>query len=249
MTLSGQEIDAFLVPLAVRPGTILETGDVFSFSAHLAPTLSAKVDVTITGPNGFSQIISGRSNTIGYFYDPTQDFEIKTPGIYHVRAIATFDSPTSAGPMSAPFPTGTVLGAADGGFDIYVVPKNSPLIQTSHPEWSVVMGLPKVPLIVGAPRGVKSEAVHYTIGMPGFVLESGTVELTDGWAVVEYDPIRLAQTFPNIDTRWSRTSKHPKRVGLVDTVWVSVLLVSDEGNYYARHFTLQGPDLYTQNQE
>ena len=73
MTLSGEEIDAFVVPLAVRPGTILETGDTFSFSAHLAPTLPARVDVTVAGPNGFSRTISGRANTIGYFYDPGCD--------------------------------------------------------------------------------------------------------------------------------------------------------------------------------
>ena len=50
MTIAAEEIDAFVVPLAVRPGTILETGDTFSFSAHLAPTLPAKLDVIVTGP-------------------------------------------------------------------------------------------------------------------------------------------------------------------------------------------------------
>jgi hypothetical protein len=110
MVLKGEEIDAFVTPLAVRPGTILESGDTFSFSAQLAPTLSAKVDVKVTGPQGFTKTISGRANAIGYFYDPAQDFEITTPGVYHVAVNATFDSPTSAGPMTEPYPTGTVLG-------------------------------------------------------------------------------------------------------------------------------------------
>ena len=122
MTIAAEEIDAFVVPLAVRPGTILETGDTFSFSAHLAPTLPAKLDVIVTGPRGFSQGISGRANSIGYFYDPDQDFQVATAGVYHVAVTATFDAPTSAGPISPPYPTGTVLGAVEAGFDIYVVP-------------------------------------------------------------------------------------------------------------------------------
>ena len=138
MTMADEEIDAFVVPLAVRPGTILETGDTFSFSAHLAPTLPAEVDVAVTGPDRFSKSFRGRANAIGYFYDPEQDFQVTTPGVYHVSVTATFDSPTSAGPMSPPYPTGTVLGAVEQGFDFYVVAKDSQVVLTPHPDWSVV---------------------------------------------------------------------------------------------------------------
>ena len=82
--------------------------------------------------------------------------------------------------------------------------------------------------------------------MPGFLLEEGTTELTAGWSTIVYDPRRLARKFPNIDTDSGRAALV---AGLVDTVWVSLLLAADDGNFYARHFTLQGPDLYTPNQE
>jgi len=241
MTLAGEEIDAFVVPLGVRPGTILEAGDSFSFSAQMAPTLPAAAEVTITGPGGFSQTIRGRANAIGYFYDPGQDFQVTAPGVYHVAVTATFDSPTSAGPMSRPFPTGTVLGAVDQGFDIYVVPKDGSGLPTPHPAFSAVRGMTAVPLIVESAE-TNSGVVHYTIGMPGHLLEEGTVDLTDGWATITYDPRRLSRTFHNIDTGFSRTDFFP--AGLVDTVWVNVLLEGDDGGFYARQFTLQGPDLY-----
>ena len=245
ITLAGEEIDAFVVPLAVRPGTILETGDTFSFSAHLAPTLPARVDVTIDGPGGFSRSVRGRANSIGYFYDPAEDFQVTTPGVYHVSVTATFDSPTSAGPMSPPYPTGTVLGAVKQGFDFYVVERDSPVVPTPHPDWSVVKGVTAVPLLVEAPEGVSSGTVHYTIGMPGFLLERGSVVLNHGHAAVVYDPIKLSRTFPNIDTRGSRTDRGRGAArGLVDTVWINVVLKADDGNFYARQFTLQGPDLY-----
>jgi len=242
MTLAGEEIDAFVVPLGVRPGTILEAGDSFSFSAQMAPTLPAGAEITVTGPGGFSQTISGRANAVGYFYDPSQDFQVSAPGVYHVAVTATFDSPTSAGPMSPPFPTGTVLGAVDQGFDIYVVPKDGPGLLTPHPAFSVVRGLTAVPLIVESPDETASGTVHYTIGMPGFLLEEGTQRLNDPWTTITYDPLRLSRTFPNIDTRSSRTDFSPP--GRVDTVWVNVLLEGDDGGFYARQFTLQGPDLY-----
>ena len=242
LTLDGDEIDAFVVPLAVRPGTILESGDTFSFSAQLAPTLPGRVDVTISGPDGFINTSSGRANAIGYYFNPSQDFSVTTPGLYHVSVTATFDSPTSAGPMSEPFPTGTVLGAVEGGFDVYVVPRNSPPLKTTHPQWSVLdeanKGVQDVTLIVGSPEEQPGK-VHFTIGMPGHLLDSGTVDLTDGWARIVYEPFALKRIFPNIDIT-GRLSEVP---GLADTVWINALLEADSGGFYARQFTLQGPDL------
>jgi hypothetical protein len=246
MVLKGEEIDAFVTPLAVRLGTILESGDTFSFSAQLAPTLSAKVDVKVTGPQGFTKTISGRANAIGYFYDPAQDFEITTPGVYHVAVNATFDSPTSAGPMTEPYPTGTVLGAIDRGFDIYVVSKDSPALPSPHPQWSAFEGMAPVPLLIGKPEGVSSGKVSYTIAMPGFLLETGQVPLARDYTRLVYDPIKLSQTFPNIDTECTRITcrQHQDGPRLVDTVWVNALLEGEDGKFYGRQFALQGSDLY-----
>ncbi|PZC50987.1 MAG: hypothetical protein DK304_000472 [Chloroflexi bacterium] len=238
LTLGGEDIDAFVVPLAVRPGTILESGDTFSFSAQLAPTLPGRVDVTISNSGEIVQTISGRANEIGYYYDPSQDFLIETPGTYHVTVTATFDSPTSAGPMSEPFPTGTVLGAVEGGFDIYVVPGDSPTLNTDHPKWSVMDGDKDVTFSIISPNEQQGVA-DFTIGMPGHLLHTGTVDVVDGRVEVVYSPLDLSKRFPNIDVL-GRTEFGP---GLADTIWVNVLLKTDSGGFYARQFTLQGPDL------
>ena len=79
----------------------------------------------------------------------------------------------------------------------------------------------------------------YTVGMPGFLLESDETPLDGNYAIIEYDPIRLNQTYPNIDVRASRTDRRGSgEPGLVDTVWVNALLEEDDGNFYARQFTL-----------
>ena len=75
--------------------------------------------------------------------------------------------------------------------------------------------------------------------MPGFLLESDETPLDGNYAIIEYDPIRLNQTYPNIDVRASRTDRRGSgEPGLVDTVWVNALLEGDDGNFYARQFTL-----------
>ena len=81
--------------------------------------------------------------------------------------------------------------------------------------------------------------MHFTIGMPGHLLDSGAVDMIGGWTKIVYDPLALRQTFPNIDLS-GRLSDVP---GLADTVWINVLLEADNGSFYARQFTLQGPDL------
>ena len=81
--------------------------------------------------------------------------------------------------------------------------------------------------------------------MPGFLLESDETLLDGNYTIIEYDPIKLSQTYPNIDVKASRTDRRNSgEPGLVDTVWVNVMLEGDDGNFYARQFTLQGPDLY-----
>jgi hypothetical protein len=240
LTVDGWPIEGFVVPLAVRPGTILEAGDPFSFAAQLAPTLPAAMSVVVTGPDDSEHTISGRANAIGYFYDPAQDFTVDLPGIYHITVTATFDAPTSAGPLSPPYPTGTILGAVSGGFDVYVVAKDTALLPTALPPWSVVAETGPVHLPVVAPPGTQTGTVHYTIAMPGFLLTSGAVLLNNGMATIIYDPITLNQTFPNLDLG-GRTAPTP---GLADTVWVSFAFEAADGRLYADHVTLQGPDVY-----
>src|SRR5207249_5894390 len=134
----------------------------------------AAMSVVVTGPGGASHTIAGRANAIGYFYDPAQDFTVDLAGVYHVAVTATFDAATSAGPMSTPYPTGMILGAVDGGFDVYVVAADTPSLPPGLPAWSVVHGTGPVDIPVVGPPGTESGTVRYTIAMPGYLLASGT---------------------------------------------------------------------------
>jgi len=234
LTVKGRELDAFVVPLAVRPGSILESGGAFSFSASLAPALPAAVEIVVSGPGDFRRTIKGRSNAIGYFYQPDADFLVERPGVYHVAVSAAFDSPTSAGPMQPPYPSGTVLGAVNNGFDFYVVDPRSSKAATKRPFRSVVPGVWPVSLDAAVPDGLRGGTLYYTIGMPGFQLETGSATLSGSEARVIYDPIAMNREFPNIDLA----------PGLADTIWASMILIGKDGTARARNFALEGPDLY-----
>ncbi|MGD8968697.1 MAG: carboxypeptidase-like regulatory domain-containing protein, partial [Anaerolineae bacterium] len=71
MVLKGEEIDVFFLPLGVRPGSVLEVGDAFSFSGHVAPPLDSRVTVTVTSPSDAVRTIDGHADKVGWFYDPS----------------------------------------------------------------------------------------------------------------------------------------------------------------------------------
>ena len=176
MTLEGQEIDLFLMPTAVRPGTILEVGDRFVFAGQVGPPLASKVTVRVTSPGGRVRTISGRANSIGYFSDPAGDFVVDEPGVWTVDVEVLHDGLTSAGPVEPPYPTGGVLGSADGRFQVYVVPKAMTQVDFGLPD----IGLYAVQFDGHLPRALRffpripegwSEVDGvYTISMPGFIL-------------------------------------------------------------------------------
>ena len=82
--------------------------------------------------------------------------------------------------MSPLYPTGTILGAVNGGFDVSVVAKDTASLSPGLPPWSVVQGTGPVNIPVVAPPGTETGTVRYTIAMPGYLLVSGTTSLVQG---------------------------------------------------------------------
>jgi hypothetical protein len=68
--LKNRAIEMFFHPTAVRPGTILQAGEVASFAGQIGPTLPSEIEIVVTSPSGAARTINGRANSIGYFYQP-----------------------------------------------------------------------------------------------------------------------------------------------------------------------------------
>ena len=255
MTLKGQEIDLLLMPTAVRPGTVLEVGDRFVFAGQIGPPLASDVTVRVTSPGGQVRTINGRANSIGYFSDPAGDFVVDEPGVWTVKVEVVHDGMTSAGLVEPPYPTGGVLGSAGGRYQVYVVPKAAARIDFGLPNIGLYelefdgSGNP-APLrfFPRIPEGWIDLDAVFTISMPGFILEEGTLELRDYGLEIVYDPARLHEEFPNLDLSSRSGNGEP---GLSDEVFISVLLSGTDASgqrvYAAKVITLVGEDIYNLN--
>ncbi len=244
MTLKGREIDLFWHPTAVRPGTVLEIGNRVSFAGYFGPTLPCKLELTVTSPSGKVRHLAGQANQIGYFYDPDLDFYADEPGEWKVKVHGFFDGVTSAGQVTAPFPSGDVLGTADGVFSFYVVPRDAPALVVDKPEDSFVRpaeGAISIP--IANPTGLSQTKVKFTTTMPGFLLEQGQL----GGLSYTYDAPNLADDFPNLDL-----FDADGRAG-VDTITMSLLTEGNDGTgapqQRAKQLLLQGEELFNFPQE
>ncbi len=236
MTLGGQEIDLFIYLTGVRPGSVLEVGDVFSLAGAIGPPLPAKLSYTVAPPTGPPRAFTGQANRVGYYYDPSDDFVVEEPGPYLVDLQVLFDSTTSAGLVTEPFPTGSVLGAADGSFVVYVVTPDSPLLSSDQPEHTVVRPeqLPFEATVKG-PGGSPLQEARATVMMPGFRLDEKELAIQNGAAHISYSPFHYNQVFTMLDN------------DLVDVITISLFGRVAGGaldGYAARVLTLHGPDLF-----
>ena len=97
------------------------------------------------------------------------------------------------------------------------------------------------------PEGWSDVDGVYTISMPGFILEEGTLEPGEEGLEIVYDPVRPHEEFPNIDLR-ERGGEEP---GLSDEVFISVLLSGTDASALRVHaanvITLVGEDIYNMN--
>jgi hypothetical protein len=228
-------------PTAVRPGSVLEVGDLFAFAGSVAPTLPAQVTYRVHFPDGrTTRVYSGRANRIGYYYRPEDRFVCEVPGRYEVEVGVSFDGVTSAGPVEEPFPTGDVLGSTGGRFSFYVVPKDSPALPVRMPAVSTLAShTTPVDLVAGGGEAPLDQ-VHLTTMMPGFLLESRALALSSGGssAAYRYDPVVLARDSSMLDVR---TGLLPANANPAAGELITITLFGvNAGQHRARIVTLRG---------
>jgi hypothetical protein len=246
LTLKGQEVHAFILPTGTRPGAVLETGDTFRFAGHVMPTLDSRVAVTLTAPGGQQTLLGGQANPVGYYADPADDVTVGEAGLWSVDVRVWHDGRCSGGQTVPPYPSGDVLGSADGRYWFYVVPPGSqPLDVTSPAPGWLQWGQTVTPIDIqgSLPEGLSGATIEYTIAMPGYILERGQVTPAGSAYHITFDPVALQHDYPNLDLI-GRDSWH---AGLADTISIGLLLHGRQGDqavYRANTITLQGDQVY-----
>jgi len=249
LTLLGEDIDMLFLPKGVRPGDILEVGDMVSFSGHVGPPLDSRVDVVITSPSNVTRSGSWHANKVGWLYDPDFDFVADEPGRWTVEVFVEHDRDLAyaAHPWGCNCATGTVLGTS-GVFSFYVVQPDSLRMMIRSPmpgflPWPDGRSQPddRIELIIVRclnPAGVTT--LYYTIHDKGVVMAQGSLApSSSGTTWITYDPEELHQDFPML----SLTAHEGKWQGLSDEVTISVLAVGS-GPPQANVVTLIGEEVF-----
>ncbi len=195
LTLRGREVDLFVHLTGTRPGSVLEIGNRFALTGAVAPPVPARVEYTVTKPGGARLDFAGRANRVGYYYRPGDDFTVDQPGRWEVATKVVFDGKTSAGQVTEPFPTGDLLGTADGSFSVYVVRVDSEPVTFALPPESTVGRWETVEIEASAPPGLSGASTHVTTMIPGFVLDQRNLTGSS----YTFDRRPLAASFPMLD--------------------------------------------------
>ena len=188
--MKGHDVDIFIQPTSVGPGTILRTGDMFSFAGAIMPPLDSQIAITVTAPDGARHSGGGLANRVGYFYNPRNNFQIDEAGLWSVDVRVQHAGLCSGGATIPPYPFGDVLGSDGGRFWFYVVPQAAPLLDISVPAPGIIAfaeGVTPVVISGTLPTALSAAVVDYTITMPGFVLEHGS-------AMISGTPTRSSST-------------------------------------------------------
>jgi len=204
LKIGGKRYDVFLTFGAVGPGAVLEVGDRFSLAGVVWPPVSGHVEGEIISPSGERSALQVPAGPMGVFHlaGPIVD----EPGLWRVTAEGVCSGKTSAGTISdlvaeEDWPRGGGLGLPGPGFCIPVVPKSSAAIAFDVP--ADARAEPPSPLILRGhlPPGTKAAEVNVVVSLPGQVVAQCVLPVENGAFQYVYDPQRLRESFPNIDTK------------------------------------------------
>ena len=223
-TVHGRDIDMFFMPMGVRPGAVLETGDTFRMAGPIMPTLPSLVDYTVFAPDGTRRTFGGRANAIGYFYDPDDDFVLDQPGLWKVELTVTHDGMTSAGPVEQPYPTGGLLTPDGTTFTFSVIDQNTNRLEIitdledlTPAEWFT--NIRQASFQTTLPSGWTGNEARLTVTMPGIVLIDKMVAIDSGLVVWELDGEALNKLAKNFDYEQ----------GIADTITVTIFAEGSVG--------------------
>ncbi len=201
---TGQVGRVFLV--GPRPGMTYPVGTSFGVALQIDPILPVNITVTMNYPDGRTAQTSGVSDAFGSFSGPTK-FPLDIPGIY----VYTISANWNGYPAVMP-------GLPSTGGEIYVLEAQPPAGATGI-QISTADGATFDPASGIHITGTSSASqIHYTVVMPGAVLDQGNLTVTNGQFDYFFNPANLhtrAQTYDVVD----RTTGKPE---LGDVVHLSL---------------------------
>lgn len=195
--LDDNPIDTFFHPTAVQPGQVLPLGAVHVLTGQAGPPLESAITARITAPSGEVRIIEGITNSLGYYYDPSQNFILDETGIWTVELLIT---PMTAGSNGALFdlPVGSVPGVDEMMYRLYVLPEESTPLDWSlngDVDESYNSGTP-LNVTVAVPDDWRQTRVRAELTTAAYVMQTTPLQVFATSASFQYNPFTLSEDFP-----------------------------------------------------
>jgi hypothetical protein len=197
--VDNERVEMFFHPTGVRPGEVLTRGDALAVAGHVAPPLDSIVSVTITSPGGAIRHYEGAANTVGYFYDPTQDFAVDEIGVWTVEISVRHEGETSAGLVEPPPPTGGILGVQGGRFPVFVLPADAEPLPWEQANIQNIPPTAPYNFNFRLPDEWSDVQVYLVVTTPSYVLENGTIRPSGGSFSYQYNTTRLNDIRPTLE--------------------------------------------------
>ena len=177
------------IGVAMATNEILEVGDRISLGSLIFPAVPARVEASMTWPDGRVERVEGKASRIGVFGKGL--YTVDMPGVYRVKATARYKGRE-----------GDTFGSGDGIFNHYVVKKEHPdVLEIDLPPRSDydVTRILEIPLRIR--EGYTSPKVTYSVVFPGMIMDEGEFVPKGGAHTFRFIPSQFAMQFPNFDIK------------------------------------------------
>ena len=199
LTLADDDpVQMFFHPSGTQPGDVLHMGDPLDIVGQVAPTIPSQVNVAVTAPSGETRQVSGQTNAIGYFYAPSAGVMVDEPGVWQVNVAVRPDNGLASGLSDVLQPVGSVLGAPDNTFSVYVVPSQNDKFawdQADGGDAAIPAGFP-FNFTFAPPEGWTDVTPYLTVRLPQVVIEDGPAPLQGSVLPYQYNPTALNTAYP-----------------------------------------------------
>ena len=226
---NGRDFPFFL---GMDTSDVFMVGEKMMLGGSVMPSVPAQVSLTVTRPDGTSEVLSGTANRLGGF-PPPRPVMVDQPGVYRVKVQVRHKGKL-----------GDLVGSGDGTFKHYAIPADSPqLINVGLPAASSVKYGDVIPIPLSWPAGLKNVRINYSLLMPGTLLDEGARQVRGDRLVFKLDPTRASIQFPFIDTVDHASGQKI----YADTIIATFLLQGDRAGervYDAVRVILRGRMLY-----
>ncbi len=200
LTVNDQPVDMFVDLTGVQPGEVLTVGDTLAVVGQVAPPLAARVTTTFTTPSGRVLNFTGKANSVGYYYNPANRLMVDEPGVWTVSVHVQEEGATSAGQVEPPLPQGSVLGAHDEQFQIYVLPQDAEPL-----PWNRLLTDTIIPIVSPynfsfiLPEDWTDIQAYYTLTTPGYIIEEAPLRVSGRNFSYQYTAPLQSRAFPNLE--------------------------------------------------